>query len=276
MPELPEVETTRRAIAPALEGARLVRVEVRRDRMARRNERPQDVEERLNGRLVRTVGRLGKFIVSEVEGDLRWVLHLGMSGRMQLAVPEDPVAPHTNFVARTDAGVELRFIDPRTFGFVAVYTPEEWESSTMRQLGRDAFDDLPTARELSERLAGRSAAIKALLLDQRLVAGIGNIYADEILFRARIHPLRPAGSLTGDEVKRLRSAVRPVLSDGLQYGGTSLDDLAYLLPDGRAGEYTERLRVYGRVGEPCRRCGSPIERVVVSQRSSHYCPRCQR
>lgn len=276
MPELPEVETTRRAIAPALEGARLVEVEVRRDRMARRNDRPRDVEERLIGRLVRTVGRLGKFIVTDVEGDLRWVLHLGMSGRMQLAVPDDPVVPHTNFVARTDAGAELRFIDPRTFGFVAVYTPEEWESSTMRQLGRDAFDDLPTARELSERLAGRSAAIKALLLDQRIVAGIGNIYADEILFRARIHPLRPAGSLTAEEVKRLRSAVRPVLSDGLKHGGTSLDDLAYLLPDGRAGEYTERLRVYGRDGEPCRRCGSPIERVVVSQRSSHYCPRCQK
>lgn len=243
--------------------------------MARRNERPQDVEERLTGRLVRTVGRLGKFIVSDVEGDLRWVLHLGMSGRMQLAVADDPVVPHTNFVARTDTGVELRFIDPRTFGFVAVYTPEEWEASTMRQLGRDAFDDLPTTRELTDRLAGRTAPLKALLLDQRIVAGIGNIYADEILFRARIHPLRPAGSLGADEVKRLRSAVRPVLSDGLKHGGTSLDDLAYLLPDGRAGEYTERLRVYGREDEPCRRCGTPIERVVVSQRSSHYCPRCQ-
>lgn len=275
MPELPEVETTRRAIAPALEGARLVAVEVRRDRMARRNERPSDVEERLTGRLVKTVGRLGKFIVSDVEGDLSWVLHLGMSGRLQLAVPDDPVVPHTNFVARTDTGVELRFVDPRTFGFVAVYTPEEWDSSTMRQLGRDALDDLPPVRELAARLVGRTAAVKALLLDQRIVAGIGNIYADEILFRARIQPLRPAGSLDSDEIKSLHAAVRPVLSDGLKYGGTSLDDLAYLLPDGRAGEYTERLRVYGREGEPCRRCGTPIERVVVSQRSSHYCPRCQ-
>ena len=276
VPELPEVETTRRSIAPALEGRRLTRVEVRRDRMARRNERPADVIERLTGREVGTVGRVGKFIVADVEGDLRWVMHLGMSGRMQLTPPETPTVPHTNFVAGTDSGVELRFVDPRTFGFVAVFTPEEWDRSPMKALGRDALDDLPTSPELRARLVGRTAPIKAMLLDQRLLAGIGNIYADEILHRARIDPRRPAGDLTPGEVSALRRAVRPILEDGLRHGGTSLDDLAYLLPDGRAGTYVERLAVYGRAGEPCRRCGTPIEKVTVAQRSSHFCPECQR
>jgi formamidopyrimidine-DNA glycosylase len=243
--------------------------------MARRNERPTDVIERLVDRTVGSVGRRGKFIVADVEGDLRWIMHLGMSGRMQLSVPGDAYEPHTNFTAVTDAEVELRFVDPRTFGFVAVFTPDEWDASPMSGLGPDALDDLPTVRQLSGRLAGRTAAIKALLLDQRLLAGIGNIYADEILHRARISPVRPAGSLSFDEVSALRRAIRPVLEAGLRYGGTSLDDLAYLLPDGRAGEYTARLAVYGRTGEPCRRCGAPIERVVVAQRSSHFCPVCQ-
>ncbi|HSJ29238.1 MAG TPA: bifunctional DNA-formamidopyrimidine glycosylase/DNA-(apurinic or apyrimidinic site) lyase [Acidimicrobiia bacterium] len=276
MPELPEVETTRRSIAPALEGRVLASVEVRRDRMARRNQRPSDVVDRLHRRRVASVGRTGKFIVAEVEGDLRWVMHLGMSGRMQLAAPGSPEAPHTNFTATTDAGVELRFVDPRTFGFVAVYTPEEWDASPMPALGPDALDGLPRTPELARRLHGRSAPVKALLLDQRIVAGIGNIYADEILFRARIAPRRAAGSLTTEEVRRLRQAIKPVLQDGLRYGGSSLDDLAYLLPDGRVGEYTARLRAYGRTGEPCPRCGTPIERVVVAQRSSHFCPECQR
>ena len=276
MPELPEVETTRRSIAPALEGRRLTRVEVRRDRMARRNERPADVAERLTGRTVDRVGRIGKFIVADVDGDFRWVMHLGMSGRMQLTVPETPAVPHTNFVARTDVGVELRFVDPRTFGFVVVLTPDEWDRSPMKHLGRDALDDLPTGPELRARLRGRVAPIKAMLLDQRLLAGIGNIYADEILHRARIDPRRPAGTLEAREVSALRRAVRPILEASLRDGGTSLDDLRYLLPDGRAGTYIERLAVYGRTGEPCRRCGSSIEKVTIAQRSSHYCPECQR
>jgi formamidopyrimidine-DNA glycosylase len=244
--------------------------------MARRNERPLDVEERLAGRGVLRVGRIGKFLVTEVEGDLRWIIHLGMSGRLQLSGPADPESPHTNFVATIESGIELRFVDPRTFGFVAVLTPQEWDASPMVAVGRDALVDLPSAEELATVLAGRSAAIKALLLDQRIVAGIGNIYADEILHRARIRPTRPGGSLTHTEVQALQAAVAPVLEDGLRHGGTSLDDLAYLLPDGRAGEYTSQLAAYGRTGRPCPRCGIAIERVVVAQRSSHYCPGCQR
>jgi formamidopyrimidine-DNA glycosylase len=124
-------------------------------------------------------------------------------------------------------------------------------------------------------LAGRTAPVKALLLDQRMIAGLGNIYADEVLFSSGVHPLRSGGDLTPDEIAALRDSIHPVLAAGIEAGGTSLDDLAYLLPDGRAGEHLDRLSVYGRVDEPCRRCGTAIERVVVAQRSSHFCPSCQ-
>ncbi len=276
MPDLPEVETTSRHIAPVLEGARISAVELGRDRMARRNMRPQDIPERLLGRRVGRVGRRGKFLLIEVEGDLTWVIHLGMSGRMRITSPSDPLDPHTQLVVTTDRGDQVRLIDPRTFGFVAVFTPEELEHDSLAALGPDALEELPDAATLGARLAGRRAPIKALLLDQRILAGLGNIYADEVLFRARVRPTRPGGDLTPEELADLVAAIPEVLLAGVEMGGTSLDDLAYLLPDGRAGEYLDRLMVYGRAGEPCLVCGTPIERVVVAQRSSHFCPTCQR
>ncbi len=275
MPELPEVETTRRHLAVALEGATVERVDLRRDRMARRNHRPADVVDRLSGRRVFTVGRIGKFIVVELDGDLRWVIHLGMSGRIRIVDTTEPLEPHANLVVELDSGIEVRLIDPRTFGFVAVWTPEEWDASTMSGLGRDGLNDLPSAGDLAAAFAERKAPIKALLLDQRIVAGLGNIYADEVLIRAGVHPRRAAGTLTPSEITKLHSAIGPVLEAGIQHGGTSLDDLAYLLPDGRAGEYLSRLWAYGRTGEQCLVCGTPIERTIVAQRSSHYCPACQ-
>jgi formamidopyrimidine-DNA glycosylase len=275
VPELPEVEVTRRHLAPAAVGRTVVRAVIVRARMARRNARPGDVAERLAGRRVLGMGRHGKFLVGELEGGLRWVMHLGMSGRIRIAGPAEPHDAHTNFWASMEGGREVRMVDPRTFGFVAVWTPEEWDASTMVDLGPDALDDLPPVGGLVGRLAGRTGPIKALLLDQRLLAGLGNIYADEVLARAGVHPARPAGSLSGAEVEAIHGAIGPVLAAGIQHGGTSLDDLAYLLPDGRAGEYLDRLRVYGRPGQPCFTCGAPIERIVVAQRSAHYCPSCQ-
>ncbi|MDH3308542.1 MAG: bifunctional DNA-formamidopyrimidine glycosylase/DNA-(apurinic or apyrimidinic site) lyase [Acidimicrobiia bacterium] len=275
MPELPEVETTRRSLAPVLEGCTL-EAEVRRPRMARRNARPRDVADRLRDRTLLRLGRHGKFIIGDVEGDLTLVVHLGMSGRFQLAKPGDPEDAHTHVVLRTDRGDEARMVDPRTFGFVAVFTPAEWAESTVARLGPDALDALPGTPELVKAVAGRTVAIKTLLLDQRVLAGLGNIYADEVLARARVRGDRPAGSLSRDEIKAIRSAIRPVLESGLRHGGTSLDDLAYLLPDGRAGEYAARLRVYGREDEPCRRCGTQITRTVLGGRSSFWCPSCQR
>ena len=276
MPELPEVETTRRHLAPAMEGRRVVAAEVRRPRMVRRQRRPEDFADRVLGRTVERVGRHGKFLLGHLSGDVTLVFHLGMSGRISLAAAGDPEAPHTNVVLRLDDGTEVRLVDPRTFGFAAAFLPDELEEGSLSRLGPDALDALPASRALEARLAGRVVPIKPLLLDQAFLAGLGNIYADEVLHRARIAPQRPAGSLERTEITRLRAAIRPVLEAGLRDGGTSLDDLAYLLPDGRAGGYLLRLRVYGREDEPCRRCGTAVRRAVLRQRSTFWCPECQR
>jgi formamidopyrimidine-DNA glycosylase len=275
MPELPEVETTRRHLAPVVEGALITGVEVRRPRMARRNERPADVAERLTGRHVERLGRRGKFLIGDLSGEMAWVSHLGMSGRFAVAAPGTPEAPHTNVVIHLHERPEVRLVDPRMFGFVAAFTPDELDVA-LAAVGPDALDALPRRPRLEAVLRGRRAPIKALLLDQRLVAGLGNIYADEVLHRARIAPERPGGSLRPEEVAALRSAIGVVLRAGLRHGGTSLDDLAYLLPDGRTGDYLSRLAVYGREGDRCRRCGGEIERLVLRGRSSHWCRGCQR
>ncbi len=275
MPELPEVEATRRHLAPVLEGAVITCVDVRRDRMVRRQPRPADFGDRLVGRRVRAVDRHGKFLLTRVAGDVTWVTHLGMSGRIQLADPSDAEAEHTNVVVAVDRGVEVRLVDPRTFGFVAAYLIDELLSGPLAMLGPDALDALPDEATLAAGMAGRSVAVKPLLLDQRFLAGLGNIYADEVLFGAGIHPARPAGDLNRREVAALRAEIPRVLAAGLAHGGTSLDDLAYLLPDGRAGEYLARLAVYGREHSPCRRCGTPVSRIVLRARSAFFCGVCQ-
>lgn len=273
MPELPEVESTRRHLEPVLVGHGPDRIEVLRDRMLRRQPRPTDFVDRSCGRVVERLDRRGKFMLWRLEGDLTTVVHLGMSGRMQVAATGEARPPHAN-VVWTLGGTEVRLVDPRTFGFVACLTDDELDEMLVT-VGRDALVDAPTGAWLSGRLAGRTAPIKALLLDQRLMAGLGNIYADEVLHRAGIDPRRPAGTLGPIEVEALAAAVGPILERALADGGTSLDDLAYLLPDGRAGEYVGRLAVYGRADEACRTCGTPVRRVVIAQRSTHWCPRCQ-
>ena len=275
MPELPEVETVRRAVRRDLLGARVSSARVTHPRAARRNARSADVEDRLEGRLVVGVDRIGKFLLIGLDRDLTWVIHLGMSGRIRLVPPPTPTELHTRFRADMESGLSLRFIDARTFGFVAVYTPQELADSSVARLGPDAWRQLPSSDLLAEQMTGRRIAVKSLLLDQRFVAGLGNIYADEVLHRAGIHPARPAGGLSNREVEKLHSQVAPVLSEAIARGGTSLDDLAYLLPDGRAGDFLHYLRVYGREGHPCRSCGAVIQRIVIGSRSSFHCPVCQ-
>ena len=275
MPELPEVETVRRALRPAVEGRKVAAARICHPRTARRHARSTDVEDRLVGRRALRVGRIGKFLLIELDADLTWVIHLGMSGRIRLGEPGDPTEGHTRFWAEMESGPLVRLIDPRTFGFVAVFTSGELDDSTLAKLGADAWEALPPAGWLFERMASRTIAVKSLLLDQRFVAGLGNIYSDEVLHRAGIHPSRRAGGLSEAEVGRIHSQVGPVLAEGISRGGTSLDDLAYLLPDGRAGGFLEYLRVYGREGQPCRSCDAPIRRMVIGARSSYFCPECQ-
>ena len=269
------METTRRGLVPALAGRRITEVEVRHPRMLRRQPDPDDFATRLEGGMVGELGRLGKFLLIEVGRDLTWVLHLGMSGRMSVADPRTPEPGHTRVVVRTGGRREVRMVDTRTFGFTAVFTPEELAASSIARLGPDALTALPPAADMAARAAGRRVATKTLLLDQRFLAGLGNIYSDEVLFEAAVAGARPAGTLTRAEVAGIRRAIPRVLADGLDHGGTSLDDLAYLLPDGRAGRHLDYLAVYGREGKPCRRCGGLIVRERINARSSYRCPACQ-
>jgi formamidopyrimidine-DNA glycosylase len=199
-----------------------------------------------------------------------------MSGRFSIATPDDPYPAHTHFRALLDDGREIRFVDPRTFGFIAVYSDDELDGSGVGRLGPDAWAEPPAAEQLRLSLSRRTAPIKALLLDQGPISGLGNIYADEALYLARIHPLTPGGELTTEALGRLGDAIGEVLVAAIENGGTSLDDLGYLRPDGTAGENLDQLAVYGRTDLPCPRCGTPIERIVIRARSSHYCPNCQR
>lgn len=274
MPELPEVELTRRHLEAALLGRVFREVKVSHVRTARHNSSPSEVEDRLMGRRVVSVGRHGKYLRVDLDDQQVMVAHLGMSGRWSIDGSDE--IPHTHFVAVLDDGTSVRFIDPRTFGFVAVYDEEDLVQSGLQRLGPDAWTDPPTPSELATRLAGRIAPVKALLLDQGPIAGLGNIYADEVLFGAGIHPLTPGGDIDDERAERLLVATRVVLENALENGGTTLDDLAYLLPDGQAGDNLTSLDVYGREGEPCRVCSTPIRRIVVRMRSTYFCPGCQR
>lgn len=269
MPELPEVETTRRFLAPVVEGRVFDEVEIRRERTARRNSGAAEVVGRLVGRRVIRMGRKGKFLCGDLDSGELLIIHLGMSGRIRLADRGEDEDAHTNAVFRVAGSEEVRFVDPRTFGFVGVF--EEFPS----RLGPDALDELPDGERFAGLIRRSRRAVKTVLLDQGVVAGLGNIYVDEILWRARVGPHRVASELSADAVERIRAAIRPVLEDGIRFGGTSLADLAYLLPDGRAGENLDRLDAYGRAGLPCNRCGTPLERAVIGQRSAYHCPSCQ-
>ena len=227
------------------------------------------------GRVVLGVGRKGKFLAAPLDDGQTMVAHLGMSGRFTVGDPTDEEPAHTHFRADLDDGRVVRFIDPRTFGFVAVVSGEEMAGSGLSRVGPDAWDTTPSVEDLADALAKRTAPIKALLLDQVIVSGLGNIYADEALHVAGIHPLRPGGELSEAEIGALLAAVRLVLGGAIANGGTSLDDLTYLLPDGRAGENLEKLRVYGRTDLPCPSCGTPVQRIMIRARSTHFCPICQ-
>jgi formamidopyrimidine-DNA glycosylase len=257
-------------------GRRFDKVEVTHPRTARHNGGDTSIiENRLQGRTVRAVTRHGKFLVAPLEGGFTMVAHLGMSGRFIVGDGSESVPPHSHFRAWMDDGAVITFVDPRTFGFVAVFDEEELENTGVRRLGPDAWDSPPTVESLSLSLAKRTAPIKALLLDQGPVAGLGNIYADEALFLAGIDPRTPGGEVDNARLERLLASIQVVLQGAIENGGTSLDDLTYLLPDGRAGDNLGQLQVYGRDGEPCRVCGETIDKVIIRARSTHFCPGCQ-
>jgi len=268
VPELPEVETTVRGLEKVLLGRRIARVEPRRPDL--RRSFPQDLGQRLTGAVVESLGRRGKFgLINTSRGDTL-VFHLGMSGKWR--VDPEELLPHDHLVIETDEGRRLALNDPRRFGSVDLVPTAQLERlPALAALGPEPTE-LDSA-ELHRRLSGRSAPIKALLLDQRIVAGLGNIYACEALNRAGISPRRESRRLSRDSVERLVEAIRSVIAEAIAAGGSTLRD--YARPDGELGYFSKRFAVYDREGKSCG-CGGVVKRIVQGGRSTFYCPSCQK
>jgi len=268
MPELPEVETTVRGLERVLKGRRIERVEARRADLRRAF--PKDLGQRLTGARVTGLGRRAKYGLIHTDRDDTMVFHLGMSGSWR--IDHARLEKHDHLLLDTDEGRRLALNDPRRFGSVdLVATDQLNEWPAFKALGPEPFD--LDARELRRRLSGRTAAIKLLLGDQRIVAGLGNIYVCEALYRAGIHPTRTAGSVSPERLERLVVGIREVLSEAIEAGGSSLKD--FISPDGELGYFSKAFAVYDREGQPCR-CGGTVKRIVQGGRSTFYCPKCQR
>jgi formamidopyrimidine-DNA glycosylase len=274
VPELPEVETVRRRLAPVLEGRRLERVEIADARLTRPLA-AEEVARGLEGERVAAVERRGKYLIVRFESGRALLIHLRMTGSLRHA-PDGTLGddPYRRAVVRLDDGSDVAYRDVRRFGTWLVLDASEIDDYVGARLGREPLDPSFRARDLAERLANRRAPVKAAILDQRTVAGVGNIYADEALWRARIHPLRPAQTLTTDELRALHRGIRRALEAGIARQGSTLRD--YALPDGSAGAMQHEFKVYGRTGEPCDRCGTPIDKIRAAGRGTWYCPSCQR
>jgi len=283
MPELPEVETVVRGLQSSLTECTITGAEV----LWARSVVPPDppaFARRIAGQQVTGVGRRGKWIVITLDGRDTLLVHLRMTGRLVLERPPQPreVPPsndeegaagrHLRVLLILDDGRQLRFFDQRKFGRMVLTTEPQKVLST---LGPEPLADDFTVTRLAEMLAQRRGRIKPLLLNQRFLAGMGNIYTDEALWQAGVHPLRRADSLSPAEVRKLHQAIRSVLQAAIAQGGTTLPDATYQQLDGSLGEFSHQLAVYGREGQPCPRCGISIQRIKVSQRGTHFCPRCQ-
>ncbi len=288
MPELPEVETVKRGIAPALEGRTITHAETRRGDL--RRPFPERFAARLKGRKVIALRRRAKYILADLDSGETLVIHLGMSGRMTVQADgktarkigtyvhetSDGVGKHDHVVLETDAPARILFNDHRRFGLMDLVETRTLEADRLfRDIGIEPLSPGFNVKHLAAALAGKKTPIKSSLLDQRVVAGLGNIYVAEALFRSHVSAKRLAGSLRPDELKLLVAAIKKVLQDAIAVGGSSLRDHA--LPDGALGEFQHHFLVYGREGEPCRsKCPGTIKRIVQAGRSTFYCPKCQK
>jgi formamidopyrimidine-DNA glycosylase len=275
VPELPEVETVRTRLEPKLVGHRFERVEIFDPRLTRPFD-PARVAAELEGEQVETLDRRGKYLVVRFVSGRVLLIHLRMTGQLLHAnggsVPRDDA--HRRAVVRLDDGSDVIYRDMRRFGTWLLVEAEELDPYLRERVGREPLASSFTAKRLQEAVAGRRASVKAALLDQRRLAGVGNIYADEALWRARIHPLRPARELEPAELAALHRGLRAALKAGIARQGATLS--TYRTPDGESGRMQDDFRVYGRAGEPCERCGTPIEKIRAAGRGTWYCPSCQR
>jgi formamidopyrimidine-DNA glycosylase len=271
VPELPEVETIRRQLRPHIEGRAILEAEILDPRWTR-PEPPDRVEQELRGAVVERVGRAGKYLVWALSEDRYLLIHLRMTGALLFDPALEPVHTRVRFVL--DDGHRLLYVDPRRFGTGhLVHGQAARDAYLAVRLGIEPFDPEFTAEHLRRIGQGRTAPIKSFVLDQRRIAGVGNIYADEALFRAGIHPLRPAGSLSRVQWSRLRDAIEASLMAGIDAKGASIDDFRHV--DGARGSFQDKFLVHRRAGEPCPRCARPIRKIVVAGRGTYVCERCQ-
>jgi formamidopyrimidine-DNA glycosylase len=291
MPELPEVETIARGLHKRVPGDTIEEVWLSGKKPTFKS-RPAEIEAAISGARIVSVRRMGKHIIFDLERSAsdgqsnsggkdgsprkrarvvgerpQWIVHLGMTGRMMVCDADEPIVKHTHAVAKLKSGRELRFVDPRRFGRLSVASGGGFEAGGVEPLEAD----LATFVNLFH---GRKTPIKSALLNQKLLRGVGNIYADESLFRAGIRPKRRASSITREQLGKLHTAVQEVLREAIALGGSSISD--YVDADGEEGFFQLQHRVYGREGEPCLACKTPVKRVVLIGRSSHYCPKCQK
>jgi formamidopyrimidine-DNA glycosylase len=291
MPELPEVETVRRGLFPVLVGARIETSEARRPDL--RFPLPERFAERLTGRRIGDLRRRAKYIMADLDGGEIWITHLGMSGSFRIGKGEAEKTPgdfeqprskdvaHDHLVLRMNSGATITYNDPRRFGYMDLIRADEIANHPLfRHLGLDALDEAADGKRLAEMFYGRRAPLKAALLDQRLIAGLGNIYVSEALHRAHLSPERAAGTLAerggAARAKRLAESIRNVLTEAIAAGGSTLRD--HIGADGELGYFQHRFRVYGKEGAPCptRGCRGTVQRIVQGGRSTFYCPTCQK
>jgi len=274
VPELPEVETVRRTLQPKLAGLKFTDVQVFLPKVIRTPE-PDEFKEILRDKTINKIGRRGKYLLLYLNNGYTLIVHLRMTGRLVYCTEDKPVPKHTHVIFRLNNGCRLQFTDIRQFGRIwLVPSSSVGDLAGYKDLGIEPLDELFTRDFLKKELRRRHARTKPLLLDQTFIAGLGNIYTDEALHRAKIDPERLATSLSPREVANLHHAIRDVILEGIDNRGTTFRDFAD--GDGRAGSYQELLRVYNREGNPCHHCGLPIARKKVGGRSSYYCPACQK
>ncbi|WP_199425613.1 DNA-formamidopyrimidine glycosylase [Thermaerobacillus caldiproteolyticus] len=273
MPELPEVETIRRTLIPLTVGKTIQDVKVFWPNIIKHPSNVTQFIEILKGQTIQQIGRRGKFLKFFFDEHVL-VSHLRMEGRYLLQTTEVSLDPHTHVIFQFTDGTELRYRDVRKFGTMHVFKKgEEEQQSPLLNLGPEPFSQSFTPGVLADKLQKTNRKIKTVLLDQAVVVGLGNIYVDEALFRARIHPERPASSLTTEEIERLHHEIVATLQEAVEKGGSTVR--SYVNTQGETGMFQLQLFVYGRKGEPCKQCGHPIQKIVVSGRGTHYCERCQ-
>lgn len=271
VPELPEVETTRRGIEPHVTGARVKEVIVRRWDL-RQPVSPTLAE--IEGRRIVSAGRRSKYLLLGIDDGSTVLIHLGMSGSLRVIPEGEPWKTHDHVAITLSTGRQLRFHDPRRFGLVLHFRGDPAYHELLAGLGPEPLGDEFGLDEFMAACRKRSAPIKQVIMDAHVVVGVGNIYASEALFRAGIRPTTPARKLSRPRLKKLLEAIRTVLAEAIHQGGTTLRD--FLKSDGEPGYFRQRLMVYDRKGEPCRICGCPIRHAVIGQRSTYWCPQCQK